>query len=207
MNPEVNPYFIDGCGRCSLVGTPQCKVNFWPKELAFLRNLVLSCGLKEELKWSMPCYTYQGNNILMIAAFKNYCSISFFKGALLSDSDKILQKAGENSFETRLIKFTDVKQILEVESAIKAYIFEAIEIEKLGLKFNREAKPKPEYPAELIEAFSNDPKFNDAFKALTPGRQRGYLLHFTQPKQSKTKTDRIEKSKAKIFEGKGFNDR
>ena len=205
MNPLVDQYLDIGCGRCSLGGTPQCKVHFWPQELNVLRLLILDCGLTEEVKWDVPCYTFNGKNILILAALKNYCSISFFKGALLGDEDKLLSKPGESTQGGRVMKFTSVEQIVELEPSIKAYIFEAIEVEKAGLKIEvkKELDPLPE---ELVEAFKTDKILEAAFYNLTPGRQRGYVLFFNQAKQAKTRIARIEKSRADILIGKGMGE-
>ncbi|MBU3821477.1 YdeI/OmpD-associated family protein [Flavobacteriaceae bacterium XHP0103] len=205
MNPEVDAYFIDGCGRCNLYATPECKVHSWAKELKLLRSLVLSCGLTEELKWSQPCYTNNDKNILLVTAFKDYCCISFFKGVLLKDEQNILEAPGENTQSGRLFKFTNVNQIKNNEALIKAYIFEAVEIEKAGLKVAFKKNPEP-IPIELKEAFKTNPELKTAFEALTPGRQRGYILHFSQAKQSKTRVARIKKYIPKILAGKGFHD-
>lgn len=205
MNPLVDQYLDIGCGRCSLGGTPQCKVHFWPQELNVLRLLILDCGLTEEVKWDVPCYTFNGKNILILAALKNYCSISFFKGALLGDEDKLLSKPGESTQGGRVMKFTSVEQIVELEPSIKAYIFEAIEVEKAGLKIEvkKELDPLPE---ELVEAFKTDKILEAAFYNLTPGRQRGYVLFFNQAKQAKTRIARIEKYRADILIGKGMGE-
>jgi uncharacterized protein YdeI (YjbR/CyaY-like superfamily) len=204
-NPQVDPYFLQGCGRCPLGGTPDCKVHRWPEELRQLRRIALECGLKEELKWGVPCYTYRGSSIAVVAAFKDYSSLSFFKGALLQDSDKLLDKPGENSQSARMIKFTDFKRILAMETTLKAYLFEAIEIEKSGLKveFSKQVLAIPE---ELQTKFDQFPALKPAFESLTPGRQKGYILHFSQPKQLKTRESRIEKCLPQILSGKGLND-
>ncbi|QSE98042.1 YdeI/OmpD-associated family protein [Fulvivirga lutea] len=207
MIQNVDQYLLEGCGRCSLYRTPECKVHNWQKELKLLRKIALDCGLTEELKWSVPCYTFQNHNLAIVSAFKNYCSISFFKGALLNNESGLLEKPGENTQSARLIKFTNAKQIIEHEEAIKAHIYEAIEVEKAGLEVEYKKTSEYNIPEELQSALDNDPEFKAAFEALTPGRQRGYLLHFSQPKQSKTRASRIEKCKDKIFDGKGFNDR
>lgn len=208
MMPEtVDQYLSDGCGRCALGGTPQCKVHSWPKALQELRRIANACGLTEEIKWGVPCYTLDGKNILNIAAFKEYAALSFFKGALLKDPRNILEKPGENSQAGRLLKFTDPRQVADLEKDLKAYIFEAIEVEKQGLKVDFKAKNELEYPEELIQKFGEAPELQEAFEALTPGRQRGYILHFSQPKQSATRTSRIEKCVEKILAGKGFHDR
>ncbi|RAI87985.1 YdeI/OmpD-associated family protein [Algoriphagus yeomjeoni] len=206
MNTSAEAYFSEGCGRCQLGGTPQCKVHSWTEELSLLRKLILDSGLNEEAKWGVPTYTFQKKNVLILAAFKEYCSISFFKGALLSDEHKILVKPGENTQAGRLIKFTDVKKIKELKAVIKAYIFEAIEIEKEGLVVEFKKNPEP-IPEELKTKLENDPVFKSAFEALTPGRQRGYILYFSAPKQSITRESRIEKFAPKILEGIGLNDR
>jgi len=207
MTTDVNLYFTEGCGRCSLGGTPDCKVNRWPQELKQLRRIILDCGLTEESKWGVPCYTFQGNNIGVVSAFKEYASLSFFKGALLQDNDAILDKPGENTQAARLIKFTDVKHIMEMEHILKAYIYEAIEVEKTGLKVPLKPTSEFKIPEEFQKVLDENSDLKAAFEALTPGRQRGYLLHFAQPKQSKTREARIEKCTPMIFEGKGLHDR
>ncbi len=205
MNPKVDKYLIDGCMRCPLGATPDCKVNKWPEELAKLRKIVLDCGLTEELKWGVPCYTFQQSNVLILSAFKEYCSLSFFKGALLKDAHRILEKPGENTQAGRLVKFTNVKQIVELELVLKEYIYEAIEAEKAGLKVNTKTNPE-QIPEELQNKFDEIPALKTAFDALTPGRKRAYILHFSAPKQSKTRVSRIEKCMEKILDGKGLND-
>ncbi len=205
MNPKVDKYLIDGCMRCPLGGTPECKVHTWPEELDLLRQIVLTSGLTEELKWGAPCYTFEDKNVLMVSAFKDFCCISFFKGSLLKDSKGLLDKPGPNSQATRLFKFTNIEGIQAVEEDIKTYIKEAIEIEKAGLKVNFKKNPEP-LPEELEQKFEDDPLLKDAFEALTPGRQRGYILFFSQPKKSETRTARIEKCVPKILNGEGMHD-
>ena len=207
LNPKVDIYLAEGCGRCPLVSTPQCKVNTWREELKQLRRIALDCGLTEELKWNQPCYTFQGNNILLISAFKNYAVISFFKGVLLKDLNKILVSSTKNMQSGRQIRFTDVEEIIELEPVIKAYIDEAIQVEKAGLKVKYKETSEFVFPEELLEKFDESPAFKTAFEALTPGRQRGYLLHFSSAKQSKTRKARIEKHTQMILEGKGLHDR
>lgn len=206
MTTNVDTYFTDGCGRCPLGGTPECKVNTWLKELQQLRNLIVSCGLTEEIKWGIPCYTFNKRNILVLAAFKEYCSISFFKGVLLHDTENILTKPGENSQSAKLLKITNTAQISKLKASIKAYIYEAIEIEKAELKVNFKKITEQAIPIELQNKLSEMPHLKTAFNALTPGRQRGYLIHFSQPKQSKTREARIEKCIPQILQGKGFHD-
>ena len=205
MNTSADAYFKEGCGRCPLGGTLDCKVNNWKQELEILRKIILECGLVEESKWGVPCYTYQSHNILVLSAFKDYASVSFFKGALLNDSQKILSKPGENTQAARLIKFTNTTEVKEMKPILKAYIFEAIEVEKAGLKVEFEKKPEP-IPEELQQKLEENPNFKLAFENLTPGRQRGYIIYFSAPKQSKTRYTRIEKFLPKILDGKGMND-
>lgn len=205
--PEVDAYLSDGCGRCKYYNTPQCKVHRWNGELKALREIVLDCGLKEELKWSQPCYTYQNKNILIVSAFKEYCALNFFKGALLNDCHKILTQPTNNSRESRQVRFVSTDRIAELKPILKEYILEAVEIEKSGKQIH---KSKPEdfpYPEELLEKFNEDYAFREAFDALTPGRQKSYLLHFASAKQAATRISRIEKCIPKIFDGLGFNER
>ncbi|VXD13157.1 YdeI family protein [Marinoscillum sp. 108] len=206
MNKDVNTYFSDGCGRCSFYATPQCKVRNWPKELEQLRRIALDSGLNEESKWGVPCYTHQGKNILIVSAFKEYCALSFFKGSLLQDTYGLLEKPGENTQGGRLIKFTRLKEVLDQETTLKAYIYEAIEVEKAGLEVTFKENPEP-LPEELQLKLQENPDLKAAFEALTPGKQRGYILHFSAPKQAKTRISRIEKCIPQILEGKGFFDR
>jgi uncharacterized protein YdeI (YjbR/CyaY-like superfamily) len=206
MNTSVENYFIDGCGRCPLGGTPDCKVLSWTAELKYLRELILACGLTEESKWGAPCYTFQNKNVLMLSALKDYVCISFFKGALINDEKGLLVKPGPNSQAARLFKFQSVGAITQIESDIKAYIFEAIEIEKAGLTVEFKKNPEP-IPAELEAKFEEDPVLKTAFEELTPGRQRGYILHFSQPKQEKTRIARIEKCIPMIMAGIGLHDK
>lgn len=206
MTTTVDQYLMEGCGRCPLGGTPDCKVHQWVEALELMRMIVLACGLTETVKWGVPCYTFQEKNILIISAFKAYCSISFFKGALLHDSKNLLDKPGENSQAARLMKFTDPEDIAAIAADIKAYIYEAIEIEKAGLKVDFNKNPTA-FPEELTHKFEEDPILKSAFKALTPGRQKGYLLYFSAPKQAATRISRIEKSAGKILNGIGLHDK
>jgi len=205
LNPQVDKYLIDGCMRCKFGGTPRCKVNNWKKELELLRKIVLQTHLKEELKWGAPIYTHNGKNIVSVGALKESANIGFFKGVLLVDPHKILQQQG-NLQSDRILKFTDIAEIEKIKEIVKSYIIEAIAIEESGKKV--EFKKNPEaLPPELIQAFEADPAFKKAFYALTPGRQRGYTIHFSQPKQEQTRIGRIEKCKEQIFNGVGLNDR
>lgn len=202
---SIDQYLTEGCGRCKLFQTPLCKVHKWTEELVLLRSIILQAGLIEELKWSMPCYTLNGKNILMLAAFKDYCSLSFFKGSLLKDELSLLISPGENSNAIRQFRFNDAKQIIKIKKTILQFINEAIAIEESGAKIIP-AKSKNEITPELQDAFSHNPKLEIAFYKLTPGRQRGYLIYFSDAKQSATRTSRIQKYTPKILAGKGFHD-
>ena len=207
MNPQVDHYLAHGCGRCSLYDTPDCKVHSFTEPLIQLRRILLESGLTEEVKWSVPCYTYQGTNVIMLSAFKDYCFLSFFKGSLLNDPADILQKAGPNSQAGRLIHFTTTEAVIKQEEILKTYIRNAIDVEDKGLTVTRTEKVPETVPDELQEKFEEEPALQQAFEALTPGRQRGYLIYFTGAKQSKTRISRIEKYIPKIMEDKGFHDR
>lgn len=207
MNPEVDVFFEEGCGRCRMGGTPACKIHTWQKEARLLRQIILETGLNEDRKWGFPCYTLKNKNILMLAVFKNYCSVSFFKGALLKDPEKLLISPGENSNSVRQIRCTEETNIMNLADSIKRYIYEAVEIEKAGLKVPIVPSSATDVPLELQHQFDEDATFKTAFEALTPGRQRGYLLYFSAAKQPQTRRARIEKYKAHILQGKGFHDR
>ncbi len=206
-NPKVDEYLAEGCGRCDLVGTPECKVHTWQEELKALRRLLLECGLTEERKWGSPCYTLNNKNVVMISAFTDNCVLSFLKGALLKDEQGILEKPGENSQSVRFARFTNVKQIMEQWEVLKQYVFETIEVEKAGLEVKKKDISDYEVPKEFQSKLDNDPDFKIAFEALTPGRQRSYLIYIAQAKQSKTRETRIEKCIPKIRAGKGYNER
>ncbi len=206
MNPLVDQYLLEGCGRCKLAGTPKCKVHHWTAPLIELRRIVLSGGFTEERKWGMPTYTWNGKNVIILAAFKENCVISFLKGALLTDPKNLLVVPGENSQSTSFIRFTDIKQVLKLETAIKTFLKEAKLIEESGKKVITKKADEMEIPDELNTAFKKQPSLKKAFYALTPGRQRGYILHFTGAKQSATRVSRIEKCVPRILEGKGIQD-
>lgn len=205
-NPEVDIFFKSGCMRCAFGDTPQCKVHSWTEELILLRKIALQSGLQEELKWGVPCYTCQGKNVVLIGAFKESVVLSFLKGILLKDSFGILAKPGENSQTGRVVKFTNTDTILQYKDALLEYIQEAIEIEKAGTKVETKPITKSDYPQELINKFEESPELEKAFEALTPGRKKGYLIFFNQPKQSKTILARIEKYIPLILQGKGMMD-
>ena len=178
----------------------------WKEEFVKLREIVLGCELTEEFKWMHPCYTLNGKNIVLIHGFKEYCALLFHKGALLKDTEKILIQQTENVQSARQIRFTTLQEVVEMESTIKAYIQEAIEVEKAGLEVKVEKNKEIIIPEELQTKFDELPALKTAFEALTPGRQRAYILHFTQPKQAKTRESRIMKSIERILIGKGLND-
>ena len=207
MNPKVDAYFAEGCGRCELYQTPQCKVHSYVEPMEHLRSLLLETELKEDFKWKQPTYTLNDKNVLILTAFKDYCCLAFFKGSLLEDPHKLLVTPGENSQAARQLRFTETKEVLANKEAIKEYIQQAINLEKSGAKVDFKQKNELEFPQELIQKMEEDIAFKKAFEALTPGRQRGWNLHFTSAKQSATRASRIEKAKAKIFEGKGWNER
>ena len=178
----------------------------WKEELTKLREIILDCGLTEDFKWMHPCYTINGKNVLLIHGFKDYCALLFNKGALLKDPVNILIQQTENTQSARQIRFTNITEIEKQEAVLKAYILEAIVIEKSGLKINRKKTSDFDVPEELNKKFEENSNFKKAFNQLSPGRQRGYLLHFSQPKQSKTRISRIEKTIYRVLEGKGLND-
>ena len=178
----------------------------WQEEYSELRMLILDCGLTEELKWGCPCYTFQKNNVVLIHGFKDYCALLFMQGALLKDEQGILVQQTENVQTARQIRFTTLQEILESESIIKAYIKEATEIEKSGEKFELKKTSEFKMPEEFKQLLDGMPDLKIAFEALTPGRQRGYLLFFSAPKQAKTREARIEKYVPQIFVGKGLED-
>jgi uncharacterized protein YdeI (YjbR/CyaY-like superfamily) len=192
MNPKVDFYFS--------------KAKKWQKELEKLRAIVLDCGLTEELKWGVPCYTFHKNNIVLIHVFKEYCALLFFKGALLNDANGILIQQTKNVQAARQIRFTDGREIVEMKTILKTYIYEAIEVERAGLKVKFKKTEEFIIPEEFQKKLDKTPALKTAFKALTPGRQKAYIFYFSQPKQSKTRVSRVEKSIPQILSGKGLND-
>ena len=189
MNPKVDQYLR--------------KAKKWQVEMKKLRRISLACGLTEELKWGKPCYTFQQSNVVIVQGFKEFCALLFCKGALLNDPNGILKKFGWQA--ARRIPFTNVREIVEMEPILKAYIHKAIEAEKAGLKVNFKKNPEP-IPEELQKKLDEIPALKTAFAALTPGRQRGYILYFSAAKQSKTRESRVEKCMQQILNGKGLND-
>jgi len=192
MNPKVDVYLS--------------KAKKWQAEFKKLRTIILACGLTEELKWGKPCYSFEKSNIVITQGFKEFCALLFCKGALLNDANGILEKPGENTQAARRIPFTNVREIVEMEPILKAYIHEAIAAEKAGLEVKFKTNPEP-IPEELQKKLDEIPALKTAFDALTPGRQRGYILYFSAPKQSKTRESRVKKCMPQIFKGKGLNDR
>lgn len=178
----------------------------WQKEFQKLRSIILGCGLTEELKWGTPCYTIDGSNVVLIHGFKEYCAILFFKGALLNDADNILIRQSENVQSGRQVRFTKLSEIEALEPVLKSYVYEAIEIEKAGLKVELKKTKEYSVPEEFQNMLDESPNLKKAFEQLTPGRQRAYLLYFSTPKQSKTRMSRVEKCFPLILEGKGLND-
>ncbi len=192
MNPEVDFYFH--------------KAKKWQQEPGQLRMLALDCGLTETLKWGVPCYTFQGSNIVLIHTFKTYCALLFHKGALLKDPEGILIQQTAQVQSARQIRFSGIAEIVSSEPLLKACIFEAVEVEKAGLKVKHKQTSDYTIPEEFADRLACNPALKTAFYALTPGRQRAYLLYFTQPVQSVTRTARVDKSIPKILAGKGLND-
>lgn len=192
MNPKVDEYISDA--------------KKWQAEIIQLRTLLLDCGLTEEFKWRTPCYSFQGNNVVIIGSFKAFCTLSFFKGVLLQDSNGFLSQPGENSQAVRFFKFTNLPEMQELKPILKNYIYEAIEIEKAGLKVIFKSNTELEWVEELQNALDKNPNLKTAFVALTPGRQRAYNIYFSGSKQAKTRETRIEKYTERILAGKGFND-
>jgi len=178
----------------------------WQKEYEKLRKIILSCGLSEELKWGCPCYTFENNNIVLMHGFKEYCALLFFKGALLADPDGILIQQTENVQSARQLRFTSVQQVVKAERIVKAYVYEAIEVERAGLHVKYKKTKDFKIPDEFQTKLDKMPSLKTAFNALTPGRQRAYIFHFSQPKQSKTRTARVEKYLKQILNGKGLDD-
>ncbi|MGB0390593.1 MAG: DUF1801 domain-containing protein [Salibacteraceae bacterium] len=178
----------------------------WNKEYQLLRQLVLECGLSEELKWGVPCYSKNKGNVVLIHGFKNYCALLFHKGALLHDEKEILIQQTKNVQSARQIRFSNIGEIEDLKPIIKAYLFEAKEIEKAGLKVKLKETSDFEIPLEFQKRLNDDLNLNEAFNNLTPGRQRGYLWHFSQAKQAKTRESRIDKNLPRILKGVGLND-
>ena len=193
MNPKVDWFFDKEEGK-------------WQKEFEKLRMIILDCGLSEELKWGCPCYVFENRNIVLIHGFKEYCALLFFKGALLNDPNGILIQQTENVQVARQVRFTNVREIVKMERVLKAYIYEAIEVERAGLKVKLKKTKDFKIPEEFQSKLDKMPALKTAFDELTPGRQRAYIFHFSQPKQSKTRESRVEKYTKQILSGKGLDD-
>jgi uncharacterized protein YdeI (YjbR/CyaY-like superfamily) len=191
-NPKVD-WFFEKAGK-------------WQEETERLRTIMLECGLDEELKWGCPCYAHNKTNIVLIHAFKDYCALLFFKGALLKDTNGILVQQTENVQSARQIRFTNAREIVKMKAAIKAYVYEAIEVEKAGLKVKLKTTREFKVPEEFQKKLDKMPRLKKAFEALTPGRQKGYLLYFSPAKQSKTREERVKKYMKQILSGKGLED-
>jgi uncharacterized protein YdeI (YjbR/CyaY-like superfamily) len=192
MNPKVDWFFE--------------KDTKWRKEYKRLRSIILDCGLTEELKWGCPCYTFQNSNVVLIHGFKEYCAVLFFKGALLNDTEGILIQQTENVQSARQMRFTTVAEINKLQKLLKAYVYEAIEVEKAGLKVKLKKTAEYKMPEEFKTKLEKLPRLKKAFDELTPGRQRAYLFYFSQAKQAKTREARIEKYTPQILAGKGLDD-
>ena len=192
LNPKVGAFFR--------------KAGKWHEEMEQLRTILHDCGLTEELKWGKPCYTFQNKNVVIIIGFKEYCALMFFKGALLQDADRILVAPSGNTQAGRQIRFTSVQDIVRMRSVLKTYVREAVEVERAGVKVSFKTTSEYAIPGEFREKLDALPALKTAFDALTPGRQRAYLLYFSAARQSKTRTSRIEKCMARILEGKGLDD-
>lgn len=192
MNPKVDWFFN--------------KDTKWKKEYQELRTIILDCGLIEELKWGCPCYTYEKNNIVLIHGFKDYCALLFFKGALLNDPNGILIQQTKNVQSARQIRFTEVKQIVKLAKTLKAYVYEAVEVERAGLKVKMKKTSDFKIPEEFQRKLDKIPLLKKSFYELTPGRQRAYIFHFSQARQSKTREARVEKYIKHILNGRGLDD-
>jgi uncharacterized protein YdeI (YjbR/CyaY-like superfamily) len=192
MNPKVDFFFS--------------KESKWQKEYGKLRMLLLDCGLDEKLKWGCPCYTHQEKNIVLIHGFKEYCAILFFKGALLQDPEGILIQQTKNVQSARQIRFTNVREIVKLEPVLKTYIYEAIEVEKAGLQVRKRTTADYDIPVEFQTRLNKNRALRTAWDGLTPGRQRGYIFYFSQPKLPKTREGRVEKYLKQILNGKGLED-
>jgi uncharacterized protein YdeI (YjbR/CyaY-like superfamily) len=192
MNSKVDFYFN--------------KASKWQEAYKQLRTIVLECELTEELKWGVPCYTFSSSNVVLIHGFKDYCAMLFHKGALLTDSEGILVQQTQNVQSARQIRFTSLQEIMKLEPTVKKYIFEAIQVEKMGLKVALKKTREFDIPEEFQNVLDQNPALEEAFSALTPGRQRGYILYFSAPKQAKTRVSRVEKYVPQILAGKGLDD-
>lgn len=202
----VDDYLRDGCGRCELQKTPACKVHRWNAVLEALRDLALASGLREEVKWGSPCYTLGGKNVVMVAAFKDYCALSFFKGAALAGDDGLLVSPGPSSRFARYLPFRSMDEVRARRPVAERLVQQAMALERAGGKVEPKAAREP-VPAELEQRLAADPALRRAFDALTPGRQRSHILHIGGAKQSETRARRVDRCAPEILAGRGFNER
>ncbi|RME22308.1 MAG: hypothetical protein D6798_16115 [Deltaproteobacteria bacterium] len=203
---SADSYLQHGCGRCERFRTPQCKVHQWTEPLVALRALLLETELREEMKWGSPCYTLDGRNVVMLTAFQDFCCLAFFKGALLTDEDGLLDAPGANSRAVRQLRFTSAEQVHRRQGLVKRLLDEAIALERAGARVPVRESPEP-VPVELEEVLDADPRLRAAFDALTPGRRRSFILYVSGAKQATTRTRRAQRCIPKILEGKGFHER
>ncbi|MCB1049135.1 MAG: YdeI/OmpD-associated family protein [Acidobacteria bacterium] len=205
-HPLVDAFLLSGCGRCDRGGTPDCKVHRWPEVLRNLRALLLQTNLTETLKWGFPCYTWQDQNVVLLSAFNERCTLSFFHGAILNDPQGYLQKPGENTQGARILVFTESQHVSDREQVIREFVDQAINAVEKGERVEYAQQPEP-LPETLSRCLIQDPTLKQAFEALSPGRKRSYILHVSAAKQEKTQLARIAKCRSKILAGKGFHDR
>lgn len=203
---SVDVYLQDGCGRCDHYRTPECKVHLWTEPLRVLRELLLGSDLVEEVKWGVPCYTLGGKPVVMLTALKGYCALSFFKGAALVDDDGLLERPGPNSQLARLLKFRSLAEVVAHREHALGFVEQAITLEREGVTIARDPLPEP-MPEELAQRLAADPELEQAFAALTPGRQRSHILYVRGAKQSATRLRRTKRCVPKIVAGKGFHER
>ena len=206
IKSSVDEYLRDGCGRCAKFQTPACKVHRWGPELAVLRELVLASGLTEAVKWGNPCYTLDGKNVVMVVAFKEFCALSFLKGAALADAHGVLEPAGPSSRFARLLKIRSPADLMTRRRAATQLLVQAIEVERAGIEVIPTGGAEP-VPDELAQAMAANATLRRAFEALTPGRRRSHILHVGGAKQSETRARRVEKCTPDILAGRGFNER
>lgn len=206
MITEIETYFVDGCGRCKRFATPECSARLWHDGLGQLREICLSEGLDETVKWGQPCYTREGRNIVLFGAFRDDFRLTFFNGSLLKDPERILQKRGPNTQQADIIRFTSAEQVRALAPTLRAYIREAVGYAKAGITPTK-TTTEVILPDELIDALDADPDFSDAFHALTPGRQRSYVIALNSAKKPETRRARIAKFRDKVIAGKGATER
>lgn len=204
---NVDAYLTSGCGRCPRGGTQDCSVHRWTHELLVMRQVLLDSGLKEEIKWQSPCYTRNGKNLVMIGAFKDNCVMSFMNGVMMDDPHGLLVKPGENSKEGRVVRIRAGADMKDLAPKLADLVREAIRVDEAGLVVDRSQDPEPELPAEMVDAFTDDPELETAYYALTPGRRRSWMLHISSAKQSATRASRMQAAIPNIRRGKGHMER